>query len=105
MSIYIVHLSSVDSVAGILVSLVGDTQVYGIGACQFSIHMVVGAGARKQIDFERLAFFMKLSGFLSQSHCYNLGSTRRGKAGKSHIVSIIDVAGSFFSCNKRDTHL
>ena len=67
--------------------------------------MVIGAGARKQIDLERFAFFMELLGTLSQSYRYNLGCTGCGKTGKSHIVAVFNVAGSFFSCNKRDTHL
>ena len=105
MGVEIVHSAAVRKLAGVGMALIGSADGDRIGTRQFAVDMIIGRGACEEVDFERFAFFMELFGTLCKSHSYNFGSSRGGKARESHIVSVFNVAGSFFCRNKRDTHL
>ena len=104
-SVEIVDAALVDELARIGMALIGSSDGDCVGTGKLSVHVVVGGGAGEKIDFEGFAFFMELFCMLCKSYSYNFWSSGSSEARESHIVSIFNIAGSFFSCYKRDTHL
>ena len=101
----IIDVTVVDGCPCVLMSLIRSPDGNGIGSRQLTVYMIVSRCTRKDVDFEGDAFFMELFGTLCKSDCHYFWSTGCGKARKTDIIAVFNVARGFFCRNKRDTHL
>ena len=101
----VLYLAAVDAGTRVLVTLIRYTQVDGVGAGQLAVHVVVGRRSGEDVDLEFLALLVELLGALRKGHCHYFGCSRGCKAREAYIITILDVTGRFFGCNKGNAHL
>jgi len=88
----------------VFVGLVGSTELYCFGSCQFAVESVAGGSACEHTDLEGFALFVECYCPLCDSCWDGLWAACGGESAKAHVVAVVNVSRRFFGGNVFQWH-